>query len=142
MGRYFYLHLGDGIPRNIEREYNRMCRKEQYLKERDAQYLVRDVDFEDIMALHPDPASLPVSEYEVAQNQKHEQRLAYLPIAMELLRVDYPEGYALIKAYFYGHKVSLSELAEKHGITIETVRHRMRTAKSMLREYIILHEKH
>lgn len=37
MGRFMYVHFGDDVPRNIEKEYNKLLRKERYLEERDAE---------------------------------------------------------------------------------------------------------
>ena len=36
MGRFMYVHFGDDVPRNIEKEYNKLLRKERYLEELDA----------------------------------------------------------------------------------------------------------
>lgn len=36
MARFIYMHLGDDIPKRIEKEYNKMLRREKYLEERDA----------------------------------------------------------------------------------------------------------
>ena len=37
MGRFMYVHFDDDVPRKIEAEYNKLLRREQYLKERDAE---------------------------------------------------------------------------------------------------------
>lgn len=142
MGRFMYVHFGDDVPRKIEAEYNKLLRREQYLKERDAENGVIDiVDFDEVLELNPDPASLPINEYEVEEKRIHDRRLDYLPVAMELLRAEFPEGYALIVDYFYSDKkVSLMYLANKYGMTIDAVRYRMDQAKARLKEYIIMHE--
>ena len=104
-------------------------------------YSVRNEVFDDVLELQPDPASLPINEYEAEEKKRHDSRLDYLPTAMELLRSENPEGYALIKDYFYSEKkVSLMFLASKYGITFEAVRYRLNQAKTMLKEYFILHE--
>lgn len=36
MGRFMYVHFGDDVPPNIEKEYNKLLRKERYLEELDA----------------------------------------------------------------------------------------------------------
>ena len=36
MGRFMYVHFGDDVPRNIEKEYNKLLRKERYIEELDA----------------------------------------------------------------------------------------------------------
>ena len=37
MGRFIYFHFGDDVSRNIEKEYNKLLRKERYLEEKDAE---------------------------------------------------------------------------------------------------------
>lgn len=129
------------FPRNVEKEYNRMLRSEKYLKERDAEYLNQSADFDDILEINPDPASIPISEFEAENIQKHNRRLDYLPVAMQMLKADYPDGYFLIKDYYYNQdKVSMMYLASKYSMTFETVRYRIDRAKELLKDYIILHE--
>lgn len=141
MGRFMYVHFGDDVPRNIEREYNRLLRKEKYLEERDAENGMIYPDFDDVLAANPDPASIPISEEEEREQTRHRNRLDYLPTALELLKADYPEGYELIRDYFLSDdKVTMWYLATKYGITIDKVRYRIRIAKEKLKEYIIMHE--
>lgn len=60
---------------------------------------------------------------------------------MQMLRSDYPEGYFLIRDYYYNQdKVSMMYLASKYGMTIEAVRYRIDRAKELLKDYITLHE--
>ena len=55
MGRVMYVHFGDDVPRKIEVEYNKLLRREQYLRERDAENgLIDIVDFDDVLELQPD----------------------------------------------------------------------------------------
>ena len=141
MGRFMYVHFGDDVPRNIEREYNRLLRKEKYLEERDAENGMIYPDFDDVLAANPDPASIPMSEEEEKAQTIHKNRLDYLPVALELLKADYPEGYVLIRDYFLrDDKVTMWYLVEKYGISIDKVRYRIRIAKEKLKEYIIMHE--
>ena len=82
-----------------------------------------------------------VSEEEEQEQTRHRNRLDYLPVALELLKADYPEGYALIQDYFLSDdKVTMLYLATKFGITIDKVRYRIKIAKEKLKEYIIMHE--
>ena len=118
-----------------------MLRREKYLEERDAEYLNQSADFDDVLEINPDPASIPISEFEAEEIQKHNRRLDYLPVAMQMLRADYPEGYFLIRDYYYNQdKVSMMYLASKYGMTFEAVRYRIDRAKELLKDYITLHE--
>lgn len=142
MGRFMYVHFNDEVPRNIEREYNKLLRKEKYLEEKDAENGLIYPDFDDVLAMHPDHASFSIIDEEKQQKIRHRDRLEYLPVALELLRKEYPEGYELINDYFFsqGDKVTMWHLVEKYGLTIDMVRYRLERAKEKLKMYIIIHE--
>ncbi|WP_173385489.1 hypothetical protein [Ruminococcus flavefaciens] len=126
---------------NIEREYNKLLRKERYLEEKDAENGMIYPDFDEVLAANPDPASIPISEEEEQEQIRHRNRLDYLPEALELLKADFPEGYELIRDYFLREdKVTMWYLVEKYGLSIDKVRYRIKIAKQKLKEYIILHE--
>ena len=131
MGRFMYVHFGDDVPRNIEKEYNKLLRKERYLEERDAENGL----------IYPNCASIPISDEEEQEQIRHRNRHDYLPEALELLKSDFPEGYELIQDYFLREdKVTMWYLVEKYGLSIDVVRYRIKIAKQKLKEYIILHE--
>ena len=114
MGRFMYVHFGDDVPRNIEN---------------------------DILEIHPDPASLPINYYEEEQQRQRENRLQYLPTALDMLKKEFPEGYELIMDYYLGEKkITIMYLMEKYGLTRSVVKYRLKLAKQKLKEYIILHE--
>ena len=69
MSRFIYVHFDDDVPEHIEKEYNRMLRRERYLEERDAEYLLQTADFDDVLEINPDPASIPISVYEAEENR-------------------------------------------------------------------------
>ncbi len=142
MGRFMYVHFNDEVPRNIEREYNKLLRKEKYLEEKDAENGLIYPDFDDVLAMHPDPAAFPIMDEEEQQKIRHRERLKYLPVALELLRKEYPEGHKLINDYFFsqGDKVTMWHLVEKYGLTIDMVRYRLERAKEKLKMYIIMNE--
>lgn len=141
MNRLFYKHFNDDVPNHIEREYNKLLRKEKYLEERDKEFILQRVDFEEIQESIPDPKSLPENEIE-SENQKiHEKRLNFLPIALEMLRCDFPEGYVLIQNYYLScEKISIQCLAKKYGLTTAVVKYRLKIAREMLKKFIITYE--
>ena len=49
MGRFMYVHFGDDVPRNIEKEYNKLLRKERYIEELDAKNGKIYPDFDDVL---------------------------------------------------------------------------------------------
>lgn len=81
------------------------------------------------------------TEGDTDQASRHDARLDFLPVALEMLRCDYPEGYRLILDYYYGDKkVTLLYLAAKYGLTVNKVHYRMQLARNKLKDYIIMHE--
>ena len=92
-------------------------------------------------SLDPDPATLPINEIELERERLHNERLKYLPVALNLLKADYPDLYRLIVEYYYAEtKTTMADLGKRHGLTTETVRYRIKSAKEKLKLYIIMHE--
>lgn len=141
MSRFMYVHFGDDVPQHIEREYNKLRRKEMWVEEKEAEYRAFSVDFGKIEEVMADPTTLSINEIAKEKETIFQARLDFLPVAMEMLRLDFPEGYDLIVDYFYStDKVTLLFLASKYGITKDMVRYRIQLAKEKLKEYIISHE--
>lgn len=141
MENYFYMHFGNDIPEHIEKEYNRLLFQEQYQDKKEHKYRVQTVVLDDVLEFCPDPASLPISDSELERKRKHDDRLGYLPIALGLLRIEFPNLYCLITDYYYTkEKVSMVEIGKKYGLTVDTVRYRISSAKKKLKSYIIMHE--
>ena len=136
MSKYHYVHFGDNVPKNVEKEYNRMARREQYLEEQDAAHDVMYLDHKNINRL-PD-RSVEDSEHIDVLTEK---RLDYLPIALRLLKMDYPFEFRLISEYYFSEKnVTMLYLAKKYSISEKRIEYRMKKAKKLLKKYIIMHE--
>lgn len=99
MTGFFYMHFGDDVPKNIEKEYNRLLLHEQYLEKKEQKYRIQTATFEDVITVCPDPATLPINEIELERERLHNERLKYLPVALNLLKADYPDLYRLIVEY-------------------------------------------
>lgn len=141
MARFMYQHFGDDVPRKIEDEYNKMLRHEKYLEEREAEFIAQSADFNAVLEVIPDPASLPINEIAEEKRRVHDARLDFLPVALEMLRCDFPEGYELIREYYLGtEKVTLFYLMEKYGLTRPVVKYRLKLAREKLKAFIIAHE--
>ncbi|EGC02336.1 hypothetical protein [Ruminococcus albus] len=135
MSKFQYTHFGDEVPRKVEKEYNRMGRREHYLEEQDAAHDVMYLDHKDISRI-PD---YPADELSPADLLR-ETRLCYLPVALELMRMDYPFEYQLIRDYYLSEKaVSMMYLAKKYAVSPKKVEYRINKAKRLLREHIIVH---
>ena len=136
MNKYHYVHFGDNVPKNVEKEYNRMARREQYLEEQDALHNVIYLDHKNINRL-PDSSDDDSEHIDVLT----EKRLDYLPIALRLLKMDYPFEFRLINEYYFSEKtVTMLYLAKKYSISEKRIEYRMKKAKKLLKKYIIMHE--
>ena len=141
MDRFFYKHFGDKVSRRIEKEYNRMLRREQYLSEREAEYRANNTDYDKILEVIADPATLPDTDSEQEKQEFYRTCLDYLPIALEMLKCNYPEWYALIyDHYLSDNRVSIKGLTRKYGLSRPMVKYRLQLAKDKLKEYIIMYK--
>lgn len=141
MARFMYQHFGDDVPRKIEVEYNKMLRREQYLREREEGFIAHSADFDAVLEVIPDPDTLPINEIAEENRRLHDARLDFLPVALEMLRCDDPEAYELIRDYYLGtEKVTLFYLMEKYGLTRPVVKYRLKLAREKLKAFIIAHE--
>ena len=137
MSKYVYIHFGDDVPKNIEREYNKLCRKEHYLEEKDRAHGVIHMDHDSCLNNVPEPRTAEIIKAENTWNL----RLEYLSDALVLLKDKFPLEYNLIHDYFLSDsKLSMSALAEKYNIGFKKVEYRLTKAKELLKKYIILHE--
>lgn len=136
MAKFQYTHFGEDVPREIEKEYNRMERRERYLEEQDIAHDVTYLDHKDMSEI-PDPPAEELSPADILRAS----RLEYLPVALEMMRMDHPFEYQLIRDYYYSEKaVTMLYLAHKYSLTKRTVEYRMKRARNLLRKYIIAHE--
>ena len=141
MQDYFYKHFDNDVPESIEKEYNRLLLHEQYLEKREQRFREQTAEFENVVSTCPDPETMVISDYAIEQKKLHDARIDYLPVALKLLKEQYPNLHCLIIEYFCtDKKVTMIELSRRHGLTVETVRYRIKSAKEKLKGYIILHE--
>ena len=109
MRKFFYTHFSDDVPRHIEDKYNKLRRKEMWIEEKEADFRAYSVDYDELVTVIADPSTLPVNEIAAEKEALFQSRLDYLPTAMEMLKAEFPEGYELIKDYFYStNKVNVS----------------------------------
>ncbi|MDE6834568.1 MAG: hypothetical protein K2J39_10055 [Ruminococcus sp.] len=137
MSKYVYIHFGPDVPKNIEREYNKLCRKEHYLEEKDQAHGVIHIEHDSCLNNVPEPRTVEIIKAENTWNL----RLEYLSDALVLLKDKFPLEYNLINDYFLSDsKLSMFALAEKYNLSFKQVEYRLNKAKELLKKYIILHE--
>ena len=142
MEKFFYKHFGDEVPNSIEREYNRLLIQEYNQEVREQKNRVQTQEFYEVAEFFPDPVSLPAYDIELEKEHLHRKRLEYLPKALQLLKIEYPELYMLVIEYFFANeKVTMAALAEVHSMSVDKIRYRIGLAKSKLKEYYDLYEK-
>lgn len=142
MGRFHYICFGDDVPKKIEREYNRLCRQEQYQEEKELAHGVLHLDFDALLQGTVDQTSLPKYQKELMIRQQRAARLEILPKALKWLKEEFPDDFAIISDYYLSEekKITLVYLAEKYGLTHQAMSKRMARAREKLKEFIILHE--
>ncbi|MEE0440270.1 MAG: hypothetical protein UDB15_07700 [Ruminococcus sp.] len=142
MRKYRYICFGDEVSGEIEREYNRLCRQEQYQEEKDASHGVVRLDYDSLLQGVADRTSYPEYQEELKAEQLMRERLDMLPIALEWLKEKYPNDYDLINAYYFSErKINMVYLAEKYGLTHQALSKKMSKARQRLKEFITLYEK-
>lgn len=141
MGRFHYICFGDDVPKEIEKEYNRLCRQEQYQEERELTHGVLHLDFDALLQGAVDQTSLPEYQEELRITQQRAARLEILPKALKWLREEFPDDFSIISEYYLSEeKITLVFLAEKYGLTHQAMSKRMARAREKLKEFIILYE--
>ena len=142
MQKYRYIYLGNGISKEAEKEYNRLCRYEQYQQERDLANGLMYYQDEKFPIQIVDETTTPQFEEQVRIDLLRRKRLAILPYAVEWLKEESPEEYTLIYEYYLsGQKIGLKRLSKKYGVTHQMISRRISTAREKLKAFIILHEK-
>ncbi len=113
-----------------------MGRREHYVEEQDAAH---DVIYGQIAE--------PCFSEQISRRQLIGRIIGYpanvlvVKVHKELMRMDYPFEYQLIRDYYLSEKaVSMMYLAKKYAMTPKKVEYRINKAKRLLREYIIAHE--
>ena len=69
MRKYRYICFGDEVSGEIEREYNRLCRQEQYQEEKDASHGVVRLDYDSLLQGVADRTSYPEYQEELKAEQ-------------------------------------------------------------------------
>ncbi len=136
-----FVYFGNDVPREIEREYNRMLRQEQYQIEKDIAHGVSTLDYDPLLHNVADRSLTQEFQLEAETDRLWNERLTILPIAMDWLKIEYPDEYKLINAYYFADKpVTLMYLAERYGVTKQALSKRIAAVRDKLRKFIIAHE--
>ena len=142
MGKFRYVRFGNGVPKEIEKEYNKMLRQEQYQEENDYLHGLVKVDYYALLQVVADHKSLPGYEEELKEQRRRMLRLDLLAEALEVLRAEAPDDYYIISEYYYSEeKIRLRDLAAVYSVTPQAICKRMKKVRNKLKDYIILHEK-
>ncbi len=141
MRKHHYTYFGEEVPKEIEKEYNRMCRAEQYQEEKELAHGIVHLDYDAFLQGVADKTSLPEYQEELRIKQQRAARLEILPKALKWLKETFPDDFSIISEYYLSEdRISLVYLAEKYGLTHQAMSKRMTRARKRLKEFIILHE--
>ncbi len=142
MGGYIYQHF-EGVPDNVEKEYNRLGRREYYLEERDKDNGLLSYSYGNLPEI-VDPTTTEEYKLELEIEMEWERRRELLPSALEWLKTHYSYEYEMIRAYYFGRnneKMTLMQLAGEYGVSAMSITRTLRRGSRYLRNYIIRHEK-
>ncbi|MBR7084653.1 MAG: hypothetical protein IKI37_05710 [Oscillospiraceae bacterium] len=141
MNKYKYIYFGDDISKQVEREYNRLCRKEQYQAERDRKHGVHVLTYDPFLYSVADITLTEEYQAEIQAELQWEQKLEILPRALKWLERYYFDEYKLIKDYYYSDcEITLDSLSEQYGITKQALSKRLSAVRERLKKFIIKHE--
>lgn len=139
--KHFYILFGDSVPQEIEKEYNRIVRREEYLLEKDPigdAYLFGD---EDELYKYNIVDCITRMEQEKAEESQQMEMLELLRKALKRLKEEHPYEYGLVnKYYFSDRKVTMRELGEENNITKQAVNNSLNRAYERLKKYIIMYK--
>ena len=136
-----YLRSGNGVPEAIVKEYNRMISHERYVEALDRKYGLIHKNFDKLLEFNPDPESLTETKAEAEALRRHKARLESIPIVLDRLMQDSEQDYQIIYHFYLAdHRLTLSQIADKYGITKEAVRYRLKMLKEKLKDLIIFYE--
>ena len=141
MNKYKYIYFGDDVPKSVECEYNRMCRKEQYQAERDKKHGVHTLPYDPFLYSAADRTLTEEYQAEMQADLQWERKLEILPTALKWLKKHYFDEYKLIRDYYYSDdEVTLDSLAECYGITKQALSKRLSAVRKRLKIFITKHE--
>ncbi len=141
MNKYKYIYFGDDVSKQVEREYNRLCRKEQYQAERDKKHNVHSLSYDPFLYSVADRTLTKEYQAELQTDLQWQKKLEILPRALKWLERYYFDEYKLIKDYYYSDcEITLDSLSEQYGITKQALSKRLSAVRERLKKFIIKHE--
>lgn len=141
MSKFIYMNFGENVPREVEKEYNRLLRQEQYQQERDIAHGVGTPEYDPLLHNIADRTLTSEFQAEVEAKQHWHNRLVMHSIALDWLRMEFPDEYKLIQDYYYvDESITLMCLADRYGITKQALGKRIAAVRDKLRNFIITHE--
>ena len=142
MNKYKYIYFGDDVPKHIEREYNRLCRREQYQTERDKKHGIYPLPYDPFLYSTADRTLTEEYHAEIKAELQWEQKQKILTTALKWLERNYYDEFKLIKDYYFSDSdITLDSLAECYGITKQALSKRLSAVRERLKKFIIKHEK-
>lgn len=142
MGGYIYQHF-EGVSADVEKEYNRLGRREYYLEERDKDNGLLSYSLGNLPEI-VDPTTTEEYRRELEAEMEWERRKSLLPSALEWLKKNHTYEFEMINRYYYGEgseKSTLMKLAGEYGVSAMSITRTLRRGSRYLRNYIMMHEK-
>ncbi len=136
--KHFYIKFSDDVPNSIEKHYNRILRREEYLLEKDP--LGSAVFFGNEDELYKYNIVGYIISKENEQNRS-DNGYEFLTKALDKMKKVYPMEYEVLESYYLSenHK-SIIEIANDRGISKQAVSKLLSRAKKHLKTLVIYYK--
>lgn len=139
--KHFYLKLDPSVSDEIERQYNRIVRNEEYLLEKDALGSAYFFGNESDLCKCNIMACIARDTREKADAEEYQLNLELLQKALSKLKEEHPLEYAVIMSYYFSEtNKTMREIGEERNISKQAVNNALKRAYAHLKAYIILYK--
>lgn len=132
---YMAVYRNPDIPDDIKKVYTSAIRQEMHNNEKEGKKVC--MHFESEEELYDNEMMISKVTETETENKAKEKEMELLYHAMNMLRENNPDDYKILTDYFFADgTVTMEKLAEKHGITRQTVSNRLQKSYDYLRTVI------
>jgi len=135
--KHYYHKFDDSVPEDLEKYFNKLTRKEEYLYEKDP--ISKAIFFGDESELYKYNIASRISytEMELEIQAQLQKDIEYLRKALEQLKKSYPLEYAVIQEYYFSDEnKSLQKIADKRKVSKQAISKILKFAYIHLKKYI------
>lgn len=139
--KHYYFKFDESVPENIEKQYNRIVRNEEYLLEKDALGTAYFFGDENELYKYNIMNCIARDQKEMEDAARYQADLELLHKALIKLKEDFPNEYDVIMSYYFSEeKVTMRSIAEERNISRQAVNGTLKRAYRHLKRYIDLYK--